>query len=270
MDNLKINQAASAELHEMLRLRYDPIAVKLIENEADIPENASHPVRDMGKHIAVCQAFALARRNRKVIYTDKNSEWCWCPPIVYGLVDCQPGSPQFELICKYLGFAEIEKAREFFADFPKLPFGKYKGVFISPLDLCPFEPDVVLIYCNNAQLRHMVWAVKNATGSVIKTQVDAIDSCVYSSVVPIKTGEFRVTLPDIGEYERAGADEDEIILSAPGNRMQELLSGLKPFYEYGMGYTQLAKEMTFDFSRPPFYNELFEMWGLEQGADWVR
>jgi hypothetical protein len=54
----------------------------------------------------------------------------------------------------------------------------------------------------------MVWAIKNMTGQLVSTQLDAIDSCMYSCVLPLKTGEYRVTLPDVGEYERAGADEE--------------------------------------------------------------
>ena len=26
--------------------------------------------------------------------------------------------------------------------------------------------------------------------------------------------------------------------------------------------------MNFDFPRPPFYNEVFAQWGMEQGRDW--
>lgn len=254
----------------MLLLRYEPIAIKMIEDEKDIPPNAIHPMRDLGKHMALCQAFAKVRRDKKTIYMDKTSEWCWNPLIGLGFVECQEGSEAFEIVSQNLGMKDIESARSFFADFPTLPQGKYIGIATAPLGLCTFEPDVVLIYCNNAQLRSLVWAIKNTTGKIVSTQLDAIDSCVYACVPPLKTGEYRVTLPDVGEYERAGADENEIILSVPSYRIDELLTGLHSFYDRGMGYTQLSKEMQFDFTRPPFYNNLFEIWGLDKGQDWSR
>ena len=270
MTNIEKNIKHSTELREMLILRYFPIAIKMIDDEADVPESAVRPIRDMNKHIAMCQAFALARRDRKTVYMDKHSEWCWNPLIAFGFVECKEGMEAFDVVCRCLGISDADAARKFFAKFPTLPANKYKGVLITPLSSCESEPDVVLIYCNGAQLRHLVWAVKNVTGQLISTQMDAIDSCAYSCVVPMNTGEYRVTLPDVGEYERAAADENEIILSVPGSRMDELMSGLRPFSERGMGYVNLAKSMEFEFARPAFYNELFGLWGLEQSEEWQR
>ena len=262
------NERAAAELQRMLRLRYDPIAIKMIGNESEIPSNAIYPPRDMGAKMAICQVYALARRDRKTIYTNRNSEWCWCPQITLGFSKCETGSDEFNLVCRHLGFMDIDTAKEFFTKFPRLPYGKYIGTVTGPLCDSDFDPDVVLIYCNNAQLRSMLWAIKNATGKVVETQLDAIDSCVYSVVVPQLENDYRVTLPDIGEYERAGADEDEIILSIPRGKLDELVDGLAGFFKFGMGFTQLKKSMEYSFPRPPFYNELFEMWGLEQSEEW--
>jgi uncharacterized protein (DUF169 family) len=264
------NAAYSSELRRILLLRYEPIAIKMIADEADVPGDAIRPRRDLGKHMALCQTFAMARRDMKTIYMDKSSEWCWNPLIGFGLVECKEGSQGFDLICRVLGIKDPDAARRFFADFPRLPAGKYTGIAVAPLALGSFTPDLVLIYCNNAQLRSLAWAVKNETGKLIQTEIDAIDSCVYSCVVPLKTGDYRVTLPDVGEYERAMADEDEIILSVPGDRLDELIEGLRAFDSRGMGYAQLKKEMQLEFSRPPFYNELFQLWGLDQGQDWTR
>ncbi len=107
------------------------------------------------------------------------------------------------------------------------------------------------------------------TGQIVNTDMDAIDSCVYAIVVPMQDGEYRVTLPDIGEFERAAPGEDEIILSVPKGRMEELIRGMHLFEDRKMGYTGLKRELDYDFPRPPFYNTLFEMWGLEKGRDRV-
>ena len=258
------------ELREMLLLRNEPIAIKMVENEKDIPDGTMKPMRDLGKHIALCQAFAMTRRDRKTIYMDKTSEWCWNPLVGFGFVECDEGSEAFDIICRVLGIADQEAARKFFAQFPTLPYGKYTGILITPLGDCAAEPDIVLIYCNNAQLRTLLWAVKNATGKIVSTQLDAIDSCVYSCVPTLQTGEYRVTIPDMGEHERAAADENEIILSVPGSRLEELVQGVRVFYDRNMAYSQLTRDMLLEFPRPPFYNELFKIWGLEQGQNWGR
>lgn len=270
MDPSEKNAKYSAELREMLILRYEPIAIKMIEDEADVPKEAILPMRDLGKHMALCQAFAKTRRDKKTIYMDKTSEWCWNPLIGLGFVECREGTESFELVCRNLGFKDLDTARTFFANFPTLPQNKYIGIVSAPLSLCTYKPDLILIYCNNAQLRSLLWAIKNTTGKIVSTQLDAIDSCVYACVPPLQTGEYRVTLPDPGEYERAATGENEIILSVPGHRLDELVAGLHPFCEMGMGYSQFSREMLLDFPRPEFYNSLYKIWGLDQGQDWDR
>ncbi len=265
------NAAASRDLHEMLLLRSEPIAVKMIEDEAEVPENALHPMRDLHTHMALCQAFWLARREQKTVYLNKEAHWCWNPLVGLGHVDCSAGTESFEVVCSVLGMEKIEDARAFFDKFPRFPLGRYKGIVTAPLSGCAFEPDVVLVYSNNAQLRSMLWGIKYKTGKLVATELDAIDSCIYAIVVPMQNGEYRVTLPDIGEYERAAHEEDEIILSVPKGKMHELLEGMHFFYGAAkMGYAQLRRQLNFEFSRPPFYNTLFQLWGLAQGKDWDR
>ena len=257
------NKSESQSLHEILILRYEPIAVKLIENENQIPGGAIKPIRDYGQHMALCQAFGLTRREKKTIYMDKNDHWCWNPFIGLGLVDCSEGTESFEVVCgRLLGIADIDAARKFFAKFPRLPLNKYIGIVTAPLCSADFTPDLVLIYCNNAQLRSLVWAVKRLTGKLVETQLDAIDSCIYSIVPPILSGEYRVTLPDMGEHERAMAEETEIILSVPGGKLAELIEGLGSFVERGMGYANHRRAMLYDYAQPEFYKTLFDMWGL--------
>ncbi|MCL2409115.1 MAG: DUF169 domain-containing protein [Oscillospiraceae bacterium] len=265
------NQQTSRELHEMLILRYEPIAIKLIKNEDEVPGNAIRPLRDMKKHLALCQTFALTRRDKKTIYMDKLDHWCWNPLIGLGHVDCSVGTEQFEVVCQVLGMGDVESAREFFAKFPRLPLDEYIGIVSAPLETAEFVPDIVLIYCNNAQLRSLVWAAKLKMGRLVETELDAIDSCVWATVPSILSGEYRVTLPDIGEYERAMAGEDEIIFSVPGWRIDEIMDGLRSFYNMRAGYSHHQRDMLYDFPRPEFYKTLFEMWGLDHhGEVWDR
>lgn len=264
------NLTYSRNLHDMLLLRYEPIAIKFIEDEKDVPASAVNPKRDLDKHMCLCQAFSLTRRNKKTVYLDSQSEWCWSPMVCMGYVDASPGTPSFDLLSRLIGIADGDAAREFFAKFPRLPHGKYKGLVTAPLAFCDFEPDLVLIYANPAQIRMLIGGIKQQTGKLVETALDIIDSCAYATVTPFLTGEYRVTFPDPGEYERALADEDEVILSVPGHRMSQLVAGLQSNNDHGLGYKLLNKDMLLDFPRPPFYNDLFEMWGFDKGEDWRK
>ena len=258
-------------INELLGLRYEPVALRLVEAGGDVPADAYRPKDDGGKHLALCQAFALSGRNGMTVYMRKEDHWCWNPLIAFGHVKCRErGDPGFDIICKTIGIADPAAAEEFVGAFETLPFGKYDGILTAPLSKADFPADVWLIYCNNGQLRTILRAVKTQTGKLLKSEFDALDSCLYSVIPPIKTGEYRITLPDPGEYERALTDENMIIFSVPAARFDEFLAGAKCLVEARMANNSLHMEMKEDFARPPFYNELFSLWGLDQGQDWHR
>ena len=260
MTTAKEYNSYGEELEELLKLRTSPIAVKMLEKEADIPKEAVRPKRDRGHHLAQCQAFALSRRRGETIAMLKEDNWCWAPLIGYGLVP----PPDEKIISPMIYIVkDMKAARKIAEGFPRLEHGKYIGILSAPLKTASFAPDLVLVYSNTAQLRSMLLAVKYKEGHLVKSQFDPIDSCVYSTVPVILNGQYRITLPDPGEYERAMAEEGEIILSVPPAKMEELVEGLRFFQERKLGYTHLTMEMRPDFPQPPFYKELFKMWGLD-------
>ncbi|MBQ8975221.1 MAG: DUF169 domain-containing protein [Oscillospiraceae bacterium] len=257
------------EIMEMASLDLNPQAIKMIEDESSVPEGAVWPRRDLGKHIALCQGMAMTKREGKTVYMTKHDHWCWNPIVGLGHVKCEPGMDSFEEICRNLGIADPEAAREFFAAFPKLEHNKYKGTLMAPAQSCDFVPDVILFNCsNNFQLRFFIWGIKSQTGKMLDNPFDAIDSCIHTIVEPMQTGEYRIAIPDPGDQERALAQKDEIILAVPIERLEELVRGCKMIDGIGAGYHGMKPEMLFDFPRPPFYNRLYEIWGLDQGEIW--
>ena len=264
MDALRTNGEHSGIIEALLGLRFEPVALKLVEAGGEVPERAYRPTDDGGEHLALCQAFALSRRNRRTVYMRREDHWCWNPLIAYGHVRCEvPGDPGFELICKAVGIRDAAQAEEFVRGFMKLPLNKYDGILTAPLSRADFEPDLWLIYCDNGQMRTILRAVKSQTGGLLKSEFDALDSCLYSVIPPIITGEYRITLPDPGEYERALTDVNDIIFSVPAARFSEFLAGAEYLTKRKMGNGALRMEMKGDFRRPPFYEEIFKAWGLD-------
>jgi uncharacterized protein (DUF169 family) len=268
---LSANKNHSEIIGNLLGLRYEPVALKLVEAGGEIPAKAYKPKEDKGRHLALCQAFALSRRNGMTVYMRKEDHWCWNPLIAYGHVKCEAkDDPGFDIICKTIGIKDRAAAEEFVGAFEKLPLNKYDGILTAPLCKAEFEPDLWLIYCDNGQLRTILRAVKTQTGKLLKSEFDALDSCLYSVIPPVKTGEYRITLPDPGEYERALTDENTIIFSVPSQRFEEFLNGAKALIGAHMTNKDFHMDIKEDFPRPPFYNELFELWGLDRGEDWSR
>ncbi|QSX07868.1 DUF169 domain-containing protein [Alkalibacter rhizosphaerae] len=258
------------ELERMLKLRTHPIALKMVTKDDALPEKVIRPKEDGLGHIALCQGFFMARKQGWTLYMEKEDHWCWAPLIAYGMVEFHEDAPSFGEVVKNLGIADMEQAKAFAKKFPKLEYEKYTGILMGPLSSATYEPDVVLIYSNPGQLRTMLWAYKNQTGDILKTEMDGIDSCVFSAIPILKGGKARVTVPDPGEYERANATEDEMIFSISKEELPLLIQGLQVFDERKMGYGALTPEIRPDYPRPQFYNNLFEIWGLDTGEVWKR
>ncbi|MFC1949178.1 DUF169 domain-containing protein [Chloroflexota bacterium] len=237
------------ELERVLLLRTSPIAVKMLEREEDIPEGAYRPKRDRGVHLAQCQVFGMSRCQGATVAMLKEDNWCWAPLIAYGLVE------------------PVDPAEVFGASFPCFEYGEYVGILTAPLKAASFEPDMVVIYSNTAQLRIMLSAVKALDRSNVYSEFDPIDSCAYCVVSTIQRGEYRITIPDPGDYEWGLATEDEIIFSVPKDKIDGLVAGLKRSEERNAGYTKFYQKMRPDFPRPEFYKKLFGRWGLDVEAE---
>lgn len=262
-----VNEAAK-RITDFLDLKLNIVAVKLIEDPADVPESASIAGEEWG-HLSLCQAFALTKRQGKTLYTDKSSEWCWAPVVGLGYAETGPETPCFREISRLLGIQDQEKADRFFEAFPRLPVGKYKGVLLAPAREAEFEPDVLLIYTdNNFQMRSLFSAIKYKTGEMLEVHLDPVDSCVHTLVTAMITGNYTVAIPDPGEQERALSDRNEMIMGVPVEKIPDLLEALDFLDSWHMGYRDMRPEMMFDFPRPPFYNTVFESWGMGQGKDW--
>jgi len=249
------------DIEKLIILRTAPVAVKVLKDESEIPEGSLRPKKDLNGHIALCQAFTLARRQRLNITMLKEDHWCFKPLIDYGLVE--PPESYLEGLTLYPFFiSDKGAAAKRIKESMRLPLGKYIGLTCAPLERVNFDPDIILIYCNPGQLRHLLLAIGYKSGYQVTSIFDPIGSCVHSVIPPLLTGECAITVPDPGEYERAIAGEDEIIFSVPRKRLEDLMLGLWHLENSMRGYNRFTYLIRPDFPQPPFYQEYFRMWGL--------
>jgi hypothetical protein len=81
-------------------------------------------------------------------------------------------------------------------------------------------------------------------------------------VPSLLNGECQVTVPDPGDYERAMAQEDEMILTVPTRRLKELMDGIYHF-DKSMPFRRFSYSVRPDFQQPQFYQDYFKKWGLD-------
>ncbi len=221
------------QVEEQLRVDSYPLAVKLLESETDVPEDAKRPRRDFGFCLSTCQAFALSRREGLTVAELKEDMWCPEPVIGYGIEE----APDYFLQGhnRYPGDVASLKAGENWAarEFPRLESGRYVGVVSAPLASAGFTPDVVLIYCNPAQLTLLLLGIAYRDGLDVTSKLGGHAACVYAVVPPMKTGRCWVSTPCMGDRARAMAGDGEMIFSLPPEAAEDLLRGLRHIGETG-------------------------------------
>jgi uncharacterized protein (DUF169 family) len=232
------------ELENYLMLRSSPIAIKMLEKEADIPKEAIRPKKDRKYHLAQCQAFALSRREGITVAMLKEDNWCPTSVMAYGLVK-RPES--------------VEKWTHPYECFEQ---GKYIGIVSAPLKRATFAPDVVIIYAKPAQVRGLLLSMKVEDVPLVKGHFFP-PSCGWSVVNPMKSGHYWVVLPDPGEYQRALTEEGDLMFSVPQSRMQTMMAGLKQNEHGPFSYREHQMFMQPDFPLPDFYRDMFKNWGMD-------
>ena len=250
-----------SDLLNMLVLRTYPIAIKMLEDESEIPKGAVRPKKDLGEHYAACQVFGIVRRRGTTLAVFIEDHWCFEPIIAYGLVE--PPKDFMEGSGSAFFVEDKEAAKRRSNEIALLPYGKYAGMVLAPLHKANFAPDLTMIYCNASQLRHMLFALMLKNGYRVTSTLDPIWSCVHSVVPSLLTGDCEVTVPDPGDFERAAVGDDEMIFTAPTGRMKEFMDGVYHYEKMGMGYRSFGRELKGDFRQPPFYLEYFKKWGLD-------
>jgi uncharacterized protein (DUF169 family) len=244
MSNLSEFNKYGDELERILLLRTSPIAVKMLEKEADIPKDAVRPKKDRGYHLAQCQAFGMSRREKTTVAMLEEDHWCPTAVIAYGL-EKKP-----ESLAKWVH------------PYDCFEYKKYIGLVTAPLKSATYVPDVVIAYLNPAQLRSLLLTMNVADVPKVSGHFFP-PSCGWSVVNPMKTGKYWVVLPDPGEYDRALTTEEEMMFCVPQSRMPELMAGLRKNEHGAWSYRDNHMDMLPDFERPPFYIELFKSWGFE-------
>jgi uncharacterized protein (DUF169 family) len=254
------------DLENLLLLKSSPIALRLLKKGEALPEGTLRPKRDRGEHIALCQAFALARRDRVRVAMFKEDHWCFEPLITYGLAE--PPEAFLDGLTSYPFFiSEKEAAAKRAKEIPRLPLGAYEAILMGPLREVNFDPYIVVIYCTPSQLRHLLLAIRYKDGYLVTCRFDPIGSCTHAVIPSFLTKECAISVPDPGDFERACTADEEIIFTVPVERLDDLMSGLSHFERSGRGYRRFTHLMRPDFPQPPFYREFFRAWGLDEAKE---
>jgi len=243
-------------MEQQLRLNTYPLAIKMLETPEDIPPEAFRPLEKFRKCLSTCQVFALSRRFGETVAQLFEDMWCPEPVIGFGLAE--PPDYFFEGKTRYPhGVKSLEAGANWANEFPRFEAGKYVGVVSAPLTTATFEPDVVLVYCDSAQLLRLLLGLAYEDGRDITTVLGGHSACVYSVVPSMLKGECQVSVPCRGDRGYAGTQDYEMIFSIPRDLIERVVEGMdqpatsssptrfsmNPEYMLSEGYSEIARLM---------------------------
>ena len=150
-----------------------PLAIRMLKPGEAIPEGVKVPSKTMGQQWIVCQSVGVARRYGWGIAVGKDDVICPLAAIAFGFrkpnEEYLRGFVSVGMYCK-----DEQAAAKLEASTWRFQPGTYDYVCVAPLSRATFEPDVVAVYANSAQVMRLVHAsLYKRGGRVVRPPVGA-------------------------------------------------------------------------------------------------
>ena len=229
----------TAELAERLdrfvRTETFPLAIRMLAEGEAPPPKTKVPGKDLGVEVAVCQSYAIARRYGWTLAVSREDINCPLTKIAYGFDPAVPAYSSGEM-CEGMYNATKEAGARTEAEVPKFPVGRYRSILTGPLARAGYEPNVVLVYGNSAQVMLLLAASLHRSGGYLTCRFSPRIDCSESVVRTMLTGEPRIILPCYGDRVVGQAQDPELSFSAPRSRAAEIGEALEALHKGGVRY----------------------------------
>ncbi|MFH0957622.1 MAG: dephospho-CoA kinase [Pseudomonadota bacterium] len=217
----------------LLRLKSFPVAFKLLEDEAQID---SIPfVRRIKHKSTLCQLINLVRNFDWTVGADLDDFVSAMCPSIIGLTDI----PEFMKDGTFRSIVWTKNradGKKYENSVPRIPTGKYKALVMAPIVYNPFDPDIVLIYANPAQMILLINSLQFEDYEVLEFFCVGESSCSDAIARCYLTGKPSLTIPCYGERRYGHAQDDELVMAVPANLIEKSLRGLEALYRRGVRY----------------------------------
>lgn len=220
-------------LERLLRLRSFPVAFKMLENKAELDtipflRRPNHPM-------TLCQMINLVRNFDWTVGADDADFVIPSCPIMLGLRE-KPPIYQDGTFRSIVWVKNREDGKRYEAGIPQLPVGQYQAVAMAPLVYDPFEPDIVLLYGNPAQMILLINALQFEDYEVMEFFCVGESSCSDAIARCYLDNRPFLSIPCYGERRYGHAQDDEMVMALPADRMQKAVRGLEALYRRGVRY----------------------------------
>jgi len=254
-DLKQINEA----LNFYLRPQTFPVAVRMCASGEELPEKVRIPDRDLGFSVSVCHAVAMTRRYGWTIAVGEE-QTCWVAGLSMGFLPLKPdvvdGSFQESL---GLWGQSKEMAAATVQNLNKFEYGTYRYALMAPVHRATFEPHVILVYGNPAQIWVLLSGYLAGEGQRgLNVTLSAGAGCSTYITKAINTDECQFALVGTGERLIPHAQDHECAFSVPMSKMDKAIQGMEAGYKVGVFRYPVPTFLRYGSQHPPGYDKMLE------------
>ncbi|CAB1082383.1 Dephospho-CoA kinase (EC [Olavius algarvensis Delta 1 endosymbiont] len=226
-------QKPTRRLEQLMRLKSFPVAFKLYEERQAISEIPF--IRRMNHKSTLCQLINMVRNFDWTVGAELADFMSVVCPSIIGLTDI-PDYMKDGTFRSIVWTKSRADAKKYEAEIPRLPGGKYKAVAMAPLVYNPFDPDIVLIYANPAQMMLLINSLQFEDYEVMQFYCVGESSCSDAIARCYLDGKPSLSIPCYGERRYGHAQDDEMVMAIPAEMMDKALNGMEALYKRGIRY----------------------------------
>ena len=217
----------------LLRLRTDPVAFRRLEKAEDLDKIAN--VVRVKRGFTYCQVPFLVRVLGQTVGITKEDPIGDRCTRLHGLRGATDKSMQIEAaMLSKTWFASPEDALQQQRETPRISVGE--AIVAAPLGKEKFEPEVVSIYANPAQVMMILCGLQKEKYERFPFFFIGEGACADSLAQCYVSGKPAVAIPCYGERAMGQVMDDEMVIALPPGEMERAMSGMKTLAKIGFRY----------------------------------
>jgi len=226
MTQLAVNQKAAKSFKDILELRYEPVAVKLVKENENFPAGFEIP----DKQLSYCQSVMQARHGGRFMMPPE-AHVCNVGASVLGMMPVpeKVASGEFHFMQKV--HDTIDATKRMIDESANIPF-KTKGTVVCPLKDANFEPDVVIFVDIPERIYWFSALYSSSKGGRVQYSTAPFQAaCVDATAAPVSSGAPNISIGCMGCRKRTDLKQDEMVIGVPGHLISSMVTTLERYRE---------------------------------------
>jgi uncharacterized protein (DUF169 family) len=201
-----------------------PVAVKLAKKGEELNQRHKRPEAEFGHPVTACQGLNISRTFGWTLRFDSTDHACPLASVAAGHI------PPDEFLAgavsdNYQDDPEVAKKME--AVYPRREVGEVDQIWFSALGRCEYDPDLVVVYGNPAQILTLVHAANYGRGEGVKSFSTGRFGCARWIAGVVQSDECEYAIPGSGERVFAGTQDHEMSFMIPRSCFKSITEALE-------------------------------------------